>query len=138
MRPRPALSATAALIAAACLTACGGNLPQANPVVTVTATQPVPTETVTEEPTSPAPSESSSPPKADKQKLPNVVGMNLQAGQDALQAAGFYFLNDQDATGQGRFQVYDRNWVVTRQTPAAGRKVSLDTKVTLYAKKIGE
>jgi hypothetical protein len=34
--------------------------------------------------------------------------------------------------------VYDRNWVVTRQSPAAGRKASLDTKVTLYAKKIGE
>lgn len=138
MRPRPAISATAALIAAACLAGCGGNPPQANPVVTVTATQPAPTETVTQEPTSPPPSESSSPPEADKKTLPNVVGMNLQAGQDTMQEAGFYVLDDQDATGQGRFQVYDRNWVVTRQTPAAGRKVSLDTKVTLYAKKIGE
>jgi hypothetical protein len=55
-----------------------------------------------------------------------------------MQAAGFYLLDDQDATGQGRFQVYDRNWVVTRQSPTAGRKVSLDTKITLYAKKIGE
>lgn len=64
--------------------------------------------------------------------------MNLQAAQDKLQAAGFYVLDDQDATGQGRFQVFDRNWVVTRQKPAAGRKISTDTLVVLYAKKYGE
>ncbi|WP_405393437.1 PASTA domain-containing protein [Microbispora hainanensis] len=67
-----------------------------------------------------------------------MVGMNLQAAQDKLQAAGFYVLDDQDATGQGRFQVFDRNWVVTRQKPAAGRKISTDTLVVLYAKKYGE
>ncbi|WP_211264326.1 PASTA domain-containing protein [Streptosporangium amethystogenes] len=75
---------------------------------------------------------------AEKKVLPDVVGMNPQKGQDTMQAAGFYLLNDKDATGQNRFQVYDRNWVVTKQTPAAGRKVTVDTLVTLYAKKIGE
>ena len=70
--------------------------------------------------------------------MPNVVGMNLQAGQDTMQAAGFYFLDDQDDTGQHRFQIYDRNWVVTRQEPRAGRRVALTTKVVLWAKKIGE
>lgn len=67
-----------------------------------------------------------------------MVGMNLQEGQDTMQAAGFYILNDKDATGRNRFQISDRNWVITKQTPAAGRKVSVDTLVTLYAKKIGE
>lgn len=77
-------------------------------------------------------------PAAEKAVLPNVVGMNLQAGQDAMQATGFYFLDDQDDTGQHRLQIFDRNWVVTRQEPAAGRRVSTNTKVVLWAKKIGE
>ena len=63
--------------------------------------------------------------------------MNLQAAQDRLQAAGFHILDDQDATGQSRFQVFDRNWVVTRQKPAGGRKVSTDTLIVLHAKKYG-
>lgn len=140
---RPLSLALPALLAAACLTACGGGL--AAPVQTVTATAPAPTATETVAPATPSPAEAdeSAPTPAaaeqvPKKQLPNVVGMNLQAGQDAMQAAGFYVLNDKDATGQNRFQVYDRNWVVTKQSPAAGRKVSVDTLITLYAKKIGE
>ncbi|MER6828997.1 PASTA domain-containing protein [Streptosporangium sp. NPDC000563] len=109
--------------------------------MTVTAPAPVekspePTEQDDKEPP-PAPTEEKEE-AAEKKVLPDVVGMNLQEGQDTMQAAGFYILNDKDATGQNRFQVYDRNWVVTRQTPAAGRKVTVDTLITLYAKKIGE
>ncbi|GAA4942308.1 hypothetical protein HD597_001112 [Nonomuraea thailandensis] len=117
-----------AVITAAVLTACGTGAPPAAPAVeTVTATvQPTPATTT---PATPA---------ATHRPLPDVVGMNLQEGQDTLQAAGFYVLNDKDATGQNRLQVLDRNWVVTRQSPAAGRKVSTDTLITLYAKKIGE
>ncbi|WP_189240508.1 PASTA domain-containing protein [Planomonospora parontospora] len=74
----------------------------------------------------------------DTRVLPNVIGMSLQEGQDTMQAAGFYVLNDKDATGQNRFQVSDRNWVVTDQSPAAGVSVSTNTLITLYAKKIGE
>ena len=127
-------------LAAACLTACAGG-PAPAPVETVTATIPAPTATVTEKaPETDPPQETSSPAKAatDKKRLPNVVGMNLQAGQDTLQAADFYVLNDKDATGQNRLQIFDRNWVITRQSPAAGRMVSTDTLITLYAKKIGE
>ncbi|MBB2915613.1 hypothetical protein FHS43_006936 [Streptosporangium becharense] len=109
--------------------------------MTVTATQPAPTSPAEqptaedeEEPTPPA----EQPVEAERRTLPNVVGMNLQEGQDTMQAAGFYILNDKDATGRNRFQISDRNWVITKQTPAAGRKVSVDTLVTLYAKKIGE
>ncbi|MEV0200071.1 hypothetical protein [Nonomuraea sp. NPDC050691] len=134
--------ACAAILATACLTACGAaTTPPAVPVATVTATMPAPTATVTEsaEPDSPQ-QETDAPaaPAKEKKKLPNVVGMNLQAGQDTLQAAGFYVLNDKDAAGQNRLQVFDRNWVITKQTPAGGRTVSTATLITLYAKKIGE
>lgn len=127
------------------LAACGTAGGTAAPVVTVTATEPAPAVTVTES-ASPAVSVEDETPTtsarkhvvAERKTLPDVVGMNLQAAQDRLQAAGFYLLDDKDATGRGRFQVYDRNWVVTRQKPAAGRKVSTDALIVLYAKKYGE
>ncbi|MET8046036.1 PASTA domain-containing protein [Streptosporangium sp. NPDC005286] len=129
----------AAVVAA--LAGCGAGADTAAPVVTVTAPAPVekspkPIEQDDKEP-DPTPAEEKEE-AAEKKVLPDVVGMNLQEGQDTMQAAGFYILNDKDATGQNRFQVYDRNWVVTKQTPAAGRKVTVDTLITLYAKKIGE
>jgi beta-lactam-binding protein with PASTA domain len=34
--------------------------------------------------------------------------------------------------------LWDRNWVVVRQKPAAGTRVTEDTTITLYSKKIGE
>ncbi|GII56114.1 hypothetical protein Pth03_45030 [Planotetraspora thailandica] len=122
-------------VLAAALTGCGGNSGTAAPVVTVTATPPAPAVTVTEAVTETPTAE---PAAAEKKTLPDMVGKNLQAAQDELQAAGFYVLNDKDATGQNRFQVLDRDWVVTKQTPAAGRKISTDTLITLYAKKYGE
>lgn len=136
-----------ALAIAACTTSClagsgcgsGTATPPAT-VVTVTAPAPsaaAPSGTTTP-PTAPAaPTEGMTPP-APRKRVPDVVGMNLQAAQDHLQAAGFYVLNDKDATGQNRLQVMDRNWEVVRQDPAAGKRVSTDTLITLYAKKIGE
>lgn len=52
--------------------------------------------------------------------MPNVVCMNLQAAQDVIQDAGVFYSRSVDATGAGRAQVWDRNWVVVSQTPAAG------------------
>ncbi|MFI6513431.1 PASTA domain-containing protein [Streptosporangium sp. NPDC050855] len=131
------LAVTAALIAA--LAGCGAGADTAVPAVTVTA--PAPTEKtpepVEEDDKESAPTEEQEE-AAEKKTLPDVVGMNLQEGQDTMQAAGFLLLNDKDATGQNRLQVYDRNWVITKQSPAAGRKVPVDTLVTLYAKKSGE
>jgi peptidoglycan hydrolase-like protein with peptidoglycan-binding domain len=69
--------------------------------------------------------------------LPDLVGQDLQAAQDAAQAAGFYVLDDQDASGQGRLQVYDRNWTVCSQEPEAGTHPT-DTPVTFYAVKDDE
>jgi hypothetical protein len=75
--------------------------------------------------------------KAETAALPDLVGLDLQAAQDEAQAAGFYALDDQDASGQGRLQVYDRNWTVCSQEPEAGTHAT-DTPVTLYAVKDDE
>ena len=128
----------------ALLAGCGAAGDAATPVVTVTATEPAPTVTATKSapPATPTGEEASTrankPAVAERRTLPDVVGMNLQEAQDTLQAAGFYLISDRDATGQGRFQVFDRNWVVTQQKPAGGRKVPIDALIVLYAKKYGE
>ncbi|TCC28384.1 PASTA domain-containing protein [Kribbella sindirgiensis] len=70
--------------------------------------------------------------------VPNVVGLNHQLAQDTMQAAGFYYLTEEDATGQGRLLVNDRNWVVVSQEPAGGTKAAPETKIVLRSKKIGE
>jgi hypothetical protein len=134
MRLAPAL-ATAAILTTAITTACtpGGASTPPPTVVTVTATAPAPPAE-----TSPTPADTPSSEAAERKKLPDVTGMNLQAAQDHLQAADFWVLNDKDATGQNRLQVLDRNWQVVRQTPAAGKRIPTDTLITLYAKKIGE
>ncbi|MFF5958458.1 PASTA domain-containing protein [Streptomyces luteogriseus] len=72
--------------------------------------------------------------EAETAELPDVVGMDLQAAQDEAQAAGFYVLDDQDASGQKRLQVFDRNWTVCSQEPEAGTHPT-DTAVTLFAVK---
>lgn len=69
--------------------------------------------------------------------LPNFVGMDLQDAQDKAQAAGFFVLNDKDATGQGRFQILDHDWKVCSQEPAPGRH-GLEITVTMYAVKKSE
>ncbi|KLI97197.1 hypothetical protein WQ59_25245 [Streptomyces sp. KE1] len=70
-------------------------------------------------------------------ELPGMVGENLQFAQDSAQAAGFFLLDDQDASGLGRLQVMDRNWTVCSQEPGPGT-YPVDTKVTIYAVKVGE
>lgn len=72
--------------------------------------------------------------EAETAALPDLVGQDLQAAQDEAQAAGFYVLDDQDASGQKRLQVFDRNWTVCSQEPEAGTHPT-DTPVTLYAVK---
>ncbi len=55
-----------------------------------------------------------------------------------MQAEGLYSLAEEDATGQGRLLIVDRNWTVVEQDPPAGTKVSEDQTITLHAKKDGE
>lgn len=55
--------------------------------------------------------------------MPDVVGMDLQAAQDTIQEVGVFHSRSEDATGQGRMQVWDRNWVVVSQDPQPGTPI---------------
>ncbi|MEU2758157.1 hypothetical protein ACQ5JZ_13880 [Streptomyces sp. ZG43] len=57
--------------------------------------------------------------------------------RDSAQAAGFYLLDEQDASVLGRLQVMDRNWTVCSQEPGPGT-YPVDTKVTFHAVEAGE
>jgi hypothetical protein len=70
--------------------------------------------------------------------VPEVVCMDLQTAQDTMQAAGFYNLRSEDATGQGRAQLIDRNWVVVAQSARAGSRPPVDTRIVLRSVKYGE
>lgn len=69
--------------------------------------------------------------------MPDVVCMNLQAAQNEIQDRGVFFSRSEDATGASRSQILDRNWVVVRQTPAAGQPIG-EFEAVLYVVKIGE
>ena len=69
--------------------------------------------------------------------MPNVVCMNLQDAQDEIQDHGVILSRSVDATGKGRHQVLDRNWVVVGQSPAAGAAIGeLDAELSVV--KYGE
>ncbi len=70
--------------------------------------------------------------------VPDVVGMVHQDAQNAMQKAGFYYLTEEDATGQGRMLVSDRNWVVVEQVPAAGTSIPKSDKILLRSKKTSD
>lgn len=108
------------------------------PSAAATSSRPPKTaEAQAAEPPSKSPSKTASP-SPKKIRVPNVIGHNHQAAQNEMQAAGLYGLHEEDATGQGRMLIWDRNWVVVRQSPKAGTKVTAETTITLYSKKIGE
>ncbi|WP_202806476.1 PASTA domain-containing protein [Kribbella catacumbae] len=112
----------------------GTQQPQLPPTVTVTAsvTPPAP-------PSQQPPSEPTTPPTTARSAVvPAVVGLNHQLAQDTMQAAGFYYLTEVDATGKGRLLVNDRNWVVVSQSPVGGATAAHDSKIVLSSKKIGE
>jgi hypothetical protein len=73
-----------------------------------------------------------------KLRVPDVVGEDHQLAQDTMQASGLYNLAEEDATGQGRMLLFDRNWTVVSQSPAPGTMVSEDRTITLRSKKDGE
>ncbi|WBQ05415.1 PASTA domain-containing protein [Kribbella sp. CA-293567] len=90
-------------------------------------------------PAAPSSSKPPTPPQESRSAVvPNVVGVNHQLAQDTMQAAGFFYLTEEDATGQGRLLVSDRNWVVVTQSPEAGTTAAVDSKILLRSKKIGE
>ena len=52
--------------------------------------------------------------------MPDVVGLNLQEAQDQIQEAGVFSRAARTATGEGRHQVMDRNWIVVGQNIEPG------------------
>jgi hypothetical protein len=70
--------------------------------------------------------------------VPNVTCMNLQDAQNTLQSAGFFNLASVDGLGEGRQQILDRDWLVTKQSAVAGSRPKLLTRIVLTAVKYGE
>lgn len=81
----------------------------------------------------PAPGLATEPARA----LPNLVGKGLQVAQDRAQAAGFRRMTSHDASGRERVQIFDRDWRVCFQSPAAGRHAA-DTKLDFGTVKLAE
>jgi hypothetical protein len=84
------------------------------------------------------PTDGEGSPRTTRGTVPNAVCQDLQTAQDILQAAGFYNLSSEDATGKGRAQVIDRNWVVVRQSVRPGSRPAPGTQIVLSAVKFGE
>jgi hypothetical protein len=63
--------------------------------------------------------------------------MNLQDAQDLIQTTGVFFSQSFDATGQGRMQLVDSNWIVVSQDPAPGTPIT-EGSANLGAVKFGE
>ena len=134
--------AALALVAAGCGSDSDGDGGdgQAAETVTVTETE---VETVEEPATEEEPADEEPAPADDSSgsgtiEVPDVVGEDHQLAQDTMQAAGLYNLSEEDATGEGRMLLYDRNWTVVSQDPPAGTRVSEDQTITLSSKKDGE
>ena len=115
---------------------CSGGSDEPSAAVVETTAPTVETTVPTVEPTTqPASPPTSGGGGSDLIALPDAVGMDLQAAQDTMQAAGFYILESHDATGQDRFQVLDRNWTVCDQSPPGGTPASPGTGIDFGAVK---
>lgn len=69
--------------------------------------------------------------------MPPVVCMNLQSAQNLIQELGVFYSRSVDATGKGRKQVLDANWIVVGQTPGVGVPIG-EGDAVLSVVKIGE
>jgi len=67
--------------------------------------------------------------------MPNVVCMGLQEAQNEIQDRGVFYSRSEDATGKGRMQLWDRNWIVTRQSPRAGTPIDEGDAILYVVKK---
>ena len=109
MRRSRILAAVVAASAVVALSACGSQ-PEVKPQTSVTPT--------TESQLTVAPTT-----EAAEALMPDVVCMNLQAAQNRIQEEGVFFSRSEDATGAGRRQLVDSNWIVVGQSPTAGSPI---------------
>lgn len=70
--------------------------------------------------------------QSDTLMVPDYTGQNLQEAQDAAQRKGISLLKSRDLSTRKRLQVWDRNWQVCDQEPAAG-SVMHDTGTLTFA-----
>lgn len=73
--------------------------------------------------------------------MPNLIGMDLQGAQDAIQSltrGEVWFSSSTDLTGKGRAQISDRNWKVCSSTPAPGAKFTASTDVDFGVVRVSE
>ncbi|WP_445168995.1 PASTA domain-containing protein [Mycolicibacterium sp. Dal123E01] len=73
--------------------------------------------------------------------MPNLIGRDLQGAQDTIQSMTNdvnWYSGSTDATGRGRMQIEDRNWLVCYSTPAPGRVFTENTPVNFGVVKKGE
>lgn len=124
---RIALAAVLLVLTAAC---------SSMPSATSTSTSPPAATTSTTTPPPPAQAAPTTAPAVKTCTVPNVVGMIHQTAQDTMQKAGLFFLREEDASGQGRLLINDRNWKTTAQSVAAGTAVDCNTQILLSATKI--
>lgn len=133
---------TAAQTVTAVETVTASAEPTQVPTPTPTPTPiPTPTLTPTQARTTPTPTPTPTEENEENEEafiMPDVVGANLQEAQDLLQSLGSYLMDQQDASGAGRFQLLDRNWYVCSQSPSPGKKVPIAKIVTLAAVKNDE
>jgi len=64
--------------------------------------------------------------------MPNLIGMDLQGAQDAIQSltrGSVWYSGSSDLTGKGRAQILDRNWQVCTSTPAPGARITSTTAI---------
>ena len=70
----------------------------------------------------------------EDKRMPDLICRGLQAAQDEIQDRGVFGSKSRDATGQGRRQLWDRNWVVVAQDPEPGEKIG-EFEAILYVVK---
>ncbi|KHO22974.1 hypothetical protein H7I55_31695 [Mycolicibacterium setense] len=73
--------------------------------------------------------------------MPNLIGLDLQGAQDAIQSltdGEVWFSSSTDLTGKSRAQISDRNWQVCSSTPPPGMKFSVSTKIDFGVVRVSE
>lgn len=132
------------LAAAGSLTACGSSADTTAAQATTTTTiaapaaSSAPSSSVVVVPSATLPAASPAPASGPTLvPMPDVLCMNLQDAQDLIQENGVFFSRSADASGKGRNQIVDSNWVVVGQTPAVGALIG-EGDAVLSVVKIGE
>jgi hypothetical protein len=73
--------------------------------------------------------------------MPNEVGKVLQDAQDDIQRVSqdpLFYTSSTDASGAGRMQILDRNWIVCQQNLAPATTANQDSDISFAVVKLDE